>query len=71
MDSFFDKHGRDRVIMDWLERYNPEYAKLYNGVLDRRWQYKDLNSLIIMAFEAGISFSRASEREARQEGINE
>lgn len=65
MESFFDEFGRDRVIADWLKRYKPDYVKLYEGILSRRPQYKELNELIILAFETGIEFSRASEREAR------
>jgi hypothetical protein len=65
MDSFFDKYGRDRVIMDWLKRYKADYARLYNGILVRRGAYADLNELIILAFETGIEFARATERDAR------
>lgn len=65
MDSFYDKYGRDRVIMDWLRRYKPELMKIYDGILARRFQYEDLNALILFAFEVGIDFSRASKRDPR------
>ena len=65
MDSFFDKFGRDRVIMDWLRRYKPELMKLYDGILVRRHEYQDFNDLILFAFEVGIDFSRASKRDPR------
>lgn len=68
MDVFYDKTGRDRVIMDCLKR-NPEhynYPKLYEYVLVRRNAgYEALNQLIFAAFEAGVSFSRATKRDAR------
>lgn len=65
MDSFFDKFGRDRVIMDWLKRYKPELMKVYDGILARRTSYEDLNALILFTFEVGIDFSRASKRDPR------
>lgn len=72
MDWFFDNFGRDRIIMDWLQR-NPcqrendgNLSTLYDYTLSRRNEgRKDLNDLIIMAFEAGIAFSRATKREPR------
>lgn len=78
MDWFFDKHGRDMVIMDWLKRHKEtaDYPKLYDYLLARRTVgYEALNGLVIAAFEAGIEFSRASKREARPpesvEGLDE
>jgi hypothetical protein len=67
MDNFFDKYGRDRILIDWLKRYKSEYVRLYDGILARRHQYMDFNELIILAFEAGIDFSRATKRNARIE----
>lgn len=68
MDWFFDKFGRDRVIMDWFKRYKNAggYPKLYESILSRQaHSYGALNDLIIGAFEAGVAFSRASKRDAR------
>lgn len=68
MDWFFDKFGRDRVIMDWFSRLRDDkgHVKLYEGILQRRNQgYEELNELIVDAFEAGIEFSRASKRDVR------
>ena len=65
MEWFFDKFGRDKVIMDWLKRYKPEHIKLYEGILARRAQYTDLNDFLLMVFEIGIDFSRASKRDPR------
>lgn len=69
MDIYFDKTGRDRTIMDCLKR-RPEhynYPRLYEYVLVRRNAgYEALNQLIFAAFEAGISFSRATKRDARE-----
>ncbi len=71
MESFFDKTGRDRIIHDWLKLKHtgtrPNYVKLYEWVLAKNPHYKELNELIILAFEAGIEFSRATNRQAKGE----
>jgi len=66
MDWFFDKYGRDMVIMDYLNRYQGGFPKLYNYILSQRSNgYEGLNDLILAVFEAGIAFSRATKRDAR------
>jgi hypothetical protein len=66
MDWFFDKFGRDMVIADWLKRNKPDYVKLYQHILAKNATgYAELNQLILLAFETGISFARASERDPR------
>lgn len=67
MECFFDKYGRDRIIHDWCKKKDVMYVRLYEWMLAKRPQYKDFNDLILLAFEAGIAFSRATERQARQE----
>jgi len=66
MDWFFDSSGRDMVIADWLKRNKPEYVKIYEHILARQSSgHQELNELILLAFETGIEFARASKREAR------
>ncbi len=65
--SFFDKHGRDRVIFDWLKINRPDFASMYESLLDRYDKYQKFNTLMLMIFEAGIEFGRAQIREARKE----
>ena len=69
MDSFFDKHGRDRIIMDWIAKTSPETVSAYRYCLSHygRSDYKTFNQLMLMAFEAGINFSQATKREPRKD----
>lgn len=64
MEPFFDQYGRDMVIMDWLSKNKPELVKLYRYVLGRRVEWKELNDMILLAFETGIEFSHM--KNARQ-----
>lgn len=64
MEPFFDNYGRDMVISDWLDKNRPELVKLYRYVLARKAHWKELNEVIILAFEAGIEFSHM--KNARQ-----
>jgi hypothetical protein len=62
---FFDKRGRDRIIMAWLIKNKPQYVSMYKTLLTKRLQYGNMVELLMHVFECGVFFGRISKKQKR------